>query len=82
MKDNEVLNIKSIELEKYPNGYKENEYYDYSRIKLFKIFNPLLFASKYRLPLALIYLFESPYLVKCLLSITSIPIGILLLNII
>ena len=82
IKDHEVLNIKSTELKKYPNGYKENEYQDFSRIKLFKILKPLHFASKYRLPMVLIYVFESPYLIKCLLSMISISIGIVLLNII
>lgn len=82
LEDSKVSEIKSNDLINYPNGYKENPYVDFSRIKLFTRIKFLKSISKLRLPSFLIYFFESPSLIKSIfLLILMLPaILILILN--
>jgi len=63
-----ITSILINDLKSYPNDYLENEYLDFCRIKLFYKLNFLKILSKIRLPSSLIYIFESPYLIKASFS--------------
>ena len=71
--DEAVSTILSEEISLYPNDYKTNPYLDYCRVKLFyKIgfFKPF---AKIKLPQMLIYIAESPFLIKgCLTGLLLI----------
>ena len=64
LKDEDVTTIPSEDILAYPNDYPNNPYLDFCRIKLFHITTPLKSYAKIKLPSLLIYLFESPYLIK------------------
>jgi len=76
--DKQVTTIPSDKIEKYPNGYPENEYVDFCRIKLFYKIKLVASLSKIRLPSSIIYYFESPYLIFSSLGILNIFIGLLI----
>ena len=80
MNDSDILNIKSEDLASYPNGYKENNYIDFCRIKQLKKIKILERFSKKRLHILIVYLFESPNLIKLILNLPIMLIGILFLN--
>ena len=79
LEDSKVSKIKSYDLKNYPNGYKENTYVDFSRIKLFTKLKFLKPFSKLRLASTLIYIFESPCLIKSIISLILIFPAILIL---
>ena len=76
--DKQVATIPSDKIEQYPNGYSENAYVDYCRIKLFYKIRLVASLSKFRLPSFIIYYFESPYLIYSSLGILNIFIGLLI----
>ena len=80
LKDTQVASIPSEDIAEYPNGYKENPYIDFCRIKLFYAIPPFKFLSMIKLPKSVVYLMESPYLIKSVLSFFLLIIsgGILL----
>jgi len=78
MEDDYVVSINSSAMEEYPNGYPENPYVSIHRVKLFKLIKPLQSFSNIRLPKALIYYFESPYLIKISFGVFLVLLGILI----
>jgi hypothetical protein len=72
----QITFIKSEDLKSYPNDYSENEYLDFCRIKLFYNISFLKIFSKNRLPSIVIYIFESPFLIKTIFSFVLSLIGL------
>ena len=80
LKDSDVLKIPSNQISLYPDSYPNNPYLGFSRIKLFYKLYSLKSFSKIRLHSYIIYLFESPFLIKAiLLSIPSLLFLIIIL---
>lgn len=75
LKDEDVATIPSEEILSYPNDYPNNPYLDFCRIKLFY---PHKF-SKIKLPVFVVYIFESPNLIKAIFT-TWLTICILILK--
>lgn len=78
LEDKDVASIKSEDLLSYPNGYPENMYVDYCRIKLLYMLKPFKSMSKIKIPSFIAYFFESPYLIKGYLAIVVTFAGLLL----
>lgn len=64
--DTLVAKIPSENISEYPNTYPNNPYLNFCRLKLFYKTPFLQSYSKVRLPSFIVYLFESPYLIKSL----------------
>lgn len=78
LENKDITAIESNDLSSYPNGYPENLYINYCRIKLFYMIKPLKFLSKIKLPSFVVYFFESPYLIKAYLAFVTIFVSVLL----
>ena len=78
LEDKYLASIQSKNIAQYPNGYPENNYIDFCRIKLFYILPAFKKMAKLRLPSFIIYYFESPYLIKATLASVFAFIGIFL----
>lgn len=81
LEDKDIAAIKSEDLLSYPNGYPENKYVDFCRIKLLYMLKPFHSFSKIKIPSFMVYFFESPYLIKAYLAIVVTFVGLLLLYI-
>jgi Transglutaminase-like domain len=68
LSNDKIATIESQDLSSYPNDYSENHYVDFCRIKLFYKISGLKVFSKLRLPSTIIYIFESPNLIKSVFS--------------
>lgn len=68
--DSAVATIPSEEILSYPNDYENNPYLNFCRIKLFYKVSFLKSLSKIKLPSCIVYLFESPYLIKLVFILT------------
>ncbi|MDG1477354.1 MAG: transglutaminase domain-containing protein [Vicingaceae bacterium] len=64
--DRLVAKILSEDISEYPNTYPNNPYLNFCRLKLFYKIPFLQPFSKVRLPSFIVYLFESPHLIKSL----------------
>lgn len=78
LEDHQVGAIQSEALAAYPNQYEDNDYIDFCRVKLFYKITPLRKYAKLKLPSLVVYLFESPNLIKAGCSILITFAGILL----
>jgi hypothetical protein len=74
--DDAVATILSEEILSYPNDYENNPYLNFCRIKLFYKISFLKPFSKIKLPPLIVYLFESPYLIKLVFILTLIFLSI------
>jgi len=79
LKDHEIAAILSKNINDYPNGYPENKYYDYCRVKIFYEIWPLKKLAKIKLPQFLVYFFESPYLIKAVFPLVFSILGVLII---
>lgn len=76
--DEKVAKIPVENIDEYPNNYPNNPYLYFCRIKVLQKVKSL---SKIKLPISLVYLMESPYLIKSLISFSfTIAISLILLN--
>ncbi len=65
--DSKVASINSENINNYPDDYPNNPYLEFCRVKLFYKISPLKSLSKTKLPSPIVYIMESPYLIKAFL---------------
>ena len=79
-KDIHVTKILSENISKYPNTYPNNPYLDFCRLKIFNKISILTKLSKTRLPSFLVYILESPHIIKALFILIVQLFAILILT--
>lgn len=73
LKDEQVASIPSESISEFPDTYPNNPYLNFSRVKLF--YNRVNSLSKLKLPISLIYILESPYLIKGIFSFIILSVA-------
>lgn len=79
LKDEQVASIASENIAEYPDNYPNNPYLDFCRIKMLRSIKALRSFSKAKLPMFVVYISESPYSIKALLSFMGMIVAGLLL---